>query len=190
MNIWAYIITVTIWFSFILHWTFGSIPKNRIFEIYAGSGIAFCLTLVIFGLFGGYKEAELLSIQLVGNILLYIAIVLALISLITLRVKGKPEQGFENTNVLIEGTIFGVIRHPLYLGLTIWGISQIFVIQSVISILLGILAIFCFWMSSKKEDEFNIKKFGDNYRDYMKKVPRANFLLGILRVLRNKRKQK
>lgn len=188
MNVWAYIISAVVWIGFILHWTFGSIPKHRIFEIYAGCGIGICLTLVIFGLLGWYKEALLQGLQVVGNILLYIAIALALISLITLRIKGKPEKGVEDTNVLIEGTIFGVIRHPLYLGLTIWGLSQILAIQSIISIILGILAIFCFWMSSRKEDEFNIKKFGDSYRDYMKKVPRTNFFLGIMRLLRGRKR--
>ena len=181
MNIWAYILSATIWIGFILHWTFGSIPKHRIFEIYAGSGIAFCLTLVIFGLFGWYREAVVESLQVIGNILLYIAIALALISLISLRIMGKPEKGFEDTNILIEGAIFRVIRHPLYLGLIIWGVSQIFAIQSIISIILGILVVFCFLIASKNEDEFNIKKFGNSYREYMKKVPMWNILKGLRR---------
>ena len=183
MTIWTYILAVTIWIVFILHWTFSSFPKRRIFEIYAGCGIGLCLTLVIFGLFGWYKEALSQAMQVIGNILLYLAIALALISVITLRIKGKPVKGFEDTNELIEGNIFGVIRHPLYLGLSIWGFSQIFAIQTVVATILGILAILCFWMSSRKEDEFNIKKFGDSYRDYMNKVPRTNFFLGIIRLL-------
>lgn len=188
MNIWPYILSAAIWIFFILHWIVSSFPKNKIFEIFAGCGISLCLTLIILGLFGWYKEAESLILQIVGNILLYIAIALAFISLITLRMKGKPEKGFENTNVLIEGTIFGIIRHPLYLGLIIWGVSQILAIQSIISAILGIISISCFWMSSKKEDEFNILKFGDSYRVYMKKVPRMNFVLGIIRNLRDRNK--
>jgi protein-S-isoprenylcysteine O-methyltransferase Ste14 len=184
MDIWAYIISSIIWIVFIFHWIFGSIPKRRIFEIYAGFGISFCLTLLIFGLFGWYKEASIQVIQVFGNILLFLAILLSFISLITLRIKGKPEKGFEDTNVLIEGTVFRVIRHPLYLGLSIWGVSQILSIQSIVSIIFGILALFCFWMSSIKEDEFNIRKFGDSYMDYMEKVPRINFLLGLIRLFR------
>jgi protein-S-isoprenylcysteine O-methyltransferase Ste14 len=34
-------------------------------------------------------------------------------------------------------------------------------------------------MASKKEDEFNIKKFGESYKEYMKKVPLWNFLKGL-----------
>lgn len=78
--------------------------------------------------------------------------------------------------MLIEGTIFGIIRHPLYLGFALWGIGQILAIQSTISLILGIIAIFCARMASKKEDEFNIMKFGDDYREYMQKVPMWNVL--------------
>jgi len=34
-------------------------------------------------------------------------------------------------------------------------------------------------MASKKEDEFNIKKFGDDYKKYMERVPVWNFLKGL-----------
>ena len=82
---------------------------------------------------------------------------------------------------MIEGTIFGVIRHPLYLGFTLWGIGQILAIQSIISVVLGIISIFCSWIAAKKEDEFNLKKFGNSYREYMKKVPMWNFIKGVRR---------
>jgi protein-S-isoprenylcysteine O-methyltransferase Ste14 len=35
-----------------------------------------------------------------------------------------------------------------------------------------------------KADKDGIEKFGDEYRAYMKKVPRANFLLGLTRRFR------
>jgi len=36
-------------------------------------------------------------------------------------------------------------------------------------------------MASKKEDEFNITKFGDDYREYMQKVPMWNVLKELRR---------
>jgi len=181
MYIWVYVICAIIWIGFILHWVIGSIPNHRIFEIYAGCGIGLCLSLLIFGLFDWYRKAISPIVQLTGNILLYLAIAIAIISLITLKIKGKPKKGIEDTNILIVGTIFGVIRHPLYFGLAIWAVSQILAIQSIISVIMGITAIICFWMASKKEDEFNITKFGDNYKDYMKKIPMWNVLKGLIR---------
>ena len=178
---WAYIICTAIWISFILHWTISSIPKRRVFEIYAGCGISICLTLLVFGLSSWYKMPVSEIVQFIGDILVFVAIALAIIALGTLKVRGKPEKGIEDTKVLIEGTIFGVIRHPLYLGLMIWGISQILKIQSILATILGVTAIFCFWMAAKKEDEFNINKFGDGYREYMRKVPMCNVFKGLRR---------
>jgi protein-S-isoprenylcysteine O-methyltransferase Ste14 len=33
----------------------------------------------------------------------------------------------------------------------------------------------------REEEQSNIEKFGDAYKRYMQVVPRANFLLGIIR---------
>jgi len=37
-------------------------------------------------------------------------------------------------------------------------------------------------MASKKEDAFNLRKFGDSYREYMRKVPMWNVLKGVVRL--------
>ena len=180
-NMCMYIICVGIWIGFILQWITRSIPKRRIFEIYAGCSIAVCLTLQVFGLFGSYQKANSQVLQSFGYILILIAIVLALITFITFGSKGKPIKGLEETTVLIEGTIFGVIRHPLYLGFALWGIGQILITQNITSMILGIVAIFCSWMASRKEDEFNVNKFGDSYREYMKKVPMWNVFKSLIK---------
>jgi len=55
----------------------------------------------------------------------------------------------------------------------------ILVIQSIPSTILGLVAIFCFWMASRKENVFNIEKFGDTYKDYMRRVPMWNVFRGL-----------
>jgi len=39
-------------------------------------------------------------------------------------------------------------------------------------------------MSAKTEAEYNLKKFGDEYKEYMKKVPMWNFLRGLKKLRR------
>jgi len=179
---WEYVICACIWIGFILHWITGSIPKHRIFEIFAGCSISICLTLLIFGLFGWYQQAISQVLQVIGIALICITIALALITFITLKIKGKPKKGVENTTVLIEGTIFSMARHPLYLGFALWGFGQILAIQSIISLILGVIAVFCSWIAAKKEDEYNLKKFGDSYRKYMQKVPMWNLIKGFRKI--------
>jgi len=179
---WAYVICAAIWIGFILHWIFGSIPKRRVFEIYAGCGIGICLTLLIFRLFRLFQNQKgILVLQVVGNFLYFFAILMAAITFVTIGFKGRPKGSIEDTTVLIERGIFRIVRHPLYLALALWGIGLVLLTQSFLSLGLGMTALFCFWMASKEEDEFNIKKFGDSYREYMGKAPMWNFLRGLKR---------
>ena len=40
-----------------------------------------------------------------------------------------------------------------------------------------------------RADKRLIKKFGDEYKKHMQKVPRANFFIGVIRVLQRKSKE-
>ncbi|MFX1563836.1 MAG: methyltransferase family protein, partial [Promethearchaeota archaeon] len=152
----------------------------------AGCGIALCVTLLIFGLFGWFffqpALLVLVVIQLVGGIIYVSAIVITMISIISLRLQGKPESGFEDTTTLIERGIFRVVRHPLYLGLIFWSIGLILLIQSIPTIILGIVAIICLGLAAKKEDQYNIVKWGNSYSSYMGRVPMFNFIKGLKRL--------
>jgi len=46
---------------------------------------------------------------------------------------------------------------------------------------LGIAALNLFRIAAIKETEFNIEKFGDPYRDYIKRAPMWNFFKGLRR---------
>jgi len=185
---WQYIICAVIWIGFIVHWIAGSVPKQKYFEVYAGSGIAICLTLLVLSLAGWFQsQTDILVLQILktmGSVLYVLAILLALLPLITLKFIGKPMTGIENTTIFIETGIFKIIRHPLYLSLTLWSISFILLIQNIPATILGLIALCCFLMAAKKEDEFNIKKFGDVYQGYMDKVPIWNVFRGIGKMLR------
>jgi protein-S-isoprenylcysteine O-methyltransferase Ste14 len=64
-------------------------------------------------------------------------------SIITLRHKGKPEGPDPlATTTPIDTGIFRVVRHPLYLGTALWSIALMLAFQSVISVVLGGIAIF------------------------------------------------
>jgi protein-S-isoprenylcysteine O-methyltransferase Ste14 len=187
---WACIICAVVWIGFILHWIFGSIPKRLVFEIYAGCGISICLMLLIFRLFGLFQnQKDVLVLQVVGTIFYFVAILMAVITFVTIGFKGKPKGSIEDTTVLIERGIFQIVRHPLYLALAFWSIGLVLLTQSFLSLGLGMTALFCFWMSSQKEDAFNIKKFGDSYRRYMRRVPKWNVLRGLKRTFYNAKRK-
>ena len=72
--------------------------------------------------------------------------------------------------------ITGEIYSHTGLGIffTLLTLELILVFQSVFSIVLSTVAVVCFRMGAIKEDEFNIKEFGDEYKEYMNKVPMWN----------------
>jgi protein-S-isoprenylcysteine O-methyltransferase Ste14 len=122
------------------------------------------------------RKGNILPLVYIGYDFYIPAAVFVISSHISLRHKGKPESGWEHTTNLIESSLYRIVRHPLYLGSALFTAGIILLMQSIPSTIFGLVAIFCFWMASKKEDEFNIKKFGGSYRAYMKKVPTWNFL--------------
>jgi len=69
------------------------------------------------------------------------------------------------------------------LGMAIWSIASVLVFQSILSIILCVPSALCFWLSARKDVANNIKKFGADYEEYMKKVPIWN-IFGSLRKLK------
>ena len=89
---------------------------------------------------------------------------------------------------VFSGMIFGAlpvfVRHPQYVTFIMWAIAGIFLFQHWVVILLGLPIIPLTYIDLIKADKDAIEKFGEDYKAYMKKVPRANFLLGIIRRFR------
>jgi len=184
---WTYIICALIWIvniKFIVQ----AIREQTQSEIYAHVGLPLYLTLADLSLSQpqiGKGLAEILWLRITGLILFLPSAFFVLVPIVTLEHEGKSKTSASpllsplEATIMLDTGIFKIIRHPLYFGTALWSVALILISQSILSILLGGGAIFCFWMASRKEDEFNIKKFGDRYRDYMKKVPRWNVFRGL-----------
>jgi len=170
LKVLAYIICAAIWLGIIFGWLIPVIRKRIVHEVFVacGLGIMFSLIVLVSMVWNGGDIAPLVY---TGLALYAPATALVISSFVTLKHRGTPESGWESTTVLIDSGVYRVARHPLYLGSAIFTVGFMFIIQSIPATILGLVAIFCFWMASRKEDAFNINKFGDEYREYMKKVP-------------------
>lgn len=95
-------------------------------------------------------------------------------------------KGESETIMLVTEGIYGVVRQPAHLssGLILLSITislSEWLPFSFLSVM-GIILVFVgFYYSSIEEEELNLLKWGDDYRQYMKEVPRFNFILGLLR---------
>ena len=128
----------------------------------------------------------------VGAVLyVFSGIVFGCLPVIEFRKKGRVKKGrsYIHTTKLVDTGIYSIVRHPQYVTFLLWAISGILLFQHWITILLGIPVFPLAYIDLMKADKDAIEKFGDEYRAYMKKVPRANFLLGFQKLLRRRRKQ-
>jgi protein-S-isoprenylcysteine O-methyltransferase Ste14 len=175
----AYLVCAVIWLGIIFLWIIPVARKRIIYEIYAACGVGILFSLVVFGNLAA--KSRIRPLVCIGYVFFIPAAVFVISSFISLKHKGKPKSGWEHTTKLIEGSLYRIVRHPLYLGGALFTIGIVFRVQSIPFIIFGLVAIFCFWMASKKEDEFNIKKFGDDYKEYMAKVPMWNAIRGLKR---------
>ena len=110
-----------------------------------------------------------------GYTILGIGALFFILSVFTLRRKG--------TSNVIDSGIYGIVRHPMYLGAMVMFFSHILLGQNWIVAISTIIAIVCCYLIIQFGDQRNIGRFGNGYKLYMQKVPRANFLLGIIRLL-------
>lgn len=100
--------------------------------------------------------------------------------------EGKP---FVHTTRLVTTGIYGVVRHPQYLG----GILSIFVTTLLwyphwLFGALGVLGSVVVYMGSREEDQRLIRQFGDDYGRYRQSVPGMNIFLGIIRMVQRSRR--
>ncbi len=83
---------------------------------------------------------------------------------------GRPSDGMEETTRLIKSGFFAYIRHPLYLSLILGGFGIMMKDPGCTQILLGLFNFLFVYITARIEEGEMIRKFGDEYAQYMKKT--------------------
>jgi protein-S-isoprenylcysteine O-methyltransferase Ste14 len=152
------------------------------------ASLLFILQIIV----GIYLLSEVTQIKILAyiGIGLYIfsGVVFGMLPTFEFRKKGAVKKGksYIHTTKLVDTGIYSIIRHPQYVTFILWAIAGMLLFQHWIIILLGIPVIPLIYVDLIKADKDAIEKFSDDYKQYMQKVPRANFVLGIIRLIRRK----
>ena len=134
--------------------------------------------VLIVSIYFSSKKIDLINIPLQLEISIFIlsAGVLIFVNPVLQFIKSKttvnPIQ-FEEVNKLVTSGIFKYSRNPMYLGMLMIVLSTSIFYLNVYSILTPLL--FILWINKfqiKREEEFLIEKFGDEYLSYKKKTRR------------------
>jgi protein-S-isoprenylcysteine O-methyltransferase Ste14 len=131
------------------------------------------ISLVVNTIFINITPPVIKALVYVGLVLLGIGILLLIIAIVTLRQKGTAK--------LVDTGIYGIVRHPIYLAAMIMFFSHVFLGQHLVVFISTAAAIVSCYLSMVYGDQKNIEKFGDDYVQYMKRVPRMNFATGLTR---------
>jgi protein-S-isoprenylcysteine O-methyltransferase Ste14 len=151
------------------------------------SSIASVLTIaqivLAFFLYGYGSEA----LKWAGWICLWASGIFGLLPVITFRKKGGVSKGesYMKTTLLVDTGIYAVVRHPQ--GGTAWlmiNLGVMLIAWHWTSVVLGLVSSGLVYADTFKTDQYCIEKFGEAYRRYIERVPRVNFLAGIIRLLR------
>lgn len=119
-----------------------------------------------------------------------IGMVLVMAPIVMFPRRGGVPRGksFVHTTKVVDTGIYALVRHPQYLG----GVLALFLATFLfyphwLFVVLGVPGSLILYFSTAAEEKRLLEQFGEDYRDYMQKVPPMNLLLGIARALRRRR---
>ena len=163
----------------------GSWKGNILMWVYS---ILMGLPIILVFIFFNYYSLDL--VMYAGWLVLAFSVVIILVAGYEFKKEGGPKgRRVVHTTVLVDSGIYAVIRHPQYLGFTLFVFALVLMSQHWLGLISGIAGSILFYKDILKEEQSNIEKFGDDYKRYMQKVPRMNIVAGVIRLLRHGKRE-
>jgi protein-S-isoprenylcysteine O-methyltransferase Ste14 len=72
---------------------------------------------------------------------------------------------------LLKSGLYSIARHPQYLGLFLWSLGFAVLGQRIINYIMWLTLCYSYLLLSEYEEKDLIKKYGDEYEEYRRKVP-------------------
>ncbi|MBN1797622.1 MAG: isoprenylcysteine carboxylmethyltransferase family protein [Spirochaetales bacterium] len=159
------------------------IDASHIISTIAGVFIVAQFVLMFF-----FSIEGILILKICGYVLWGIIIILGWLPVYTFKKYGGVKKGrsYIKTTKLVTKGIYSIIRHPQFLAMPLMSIALMLISQHWIVLILGIPGVVLSYLSTLGADTYCIDKFGDEYKEYMKRVPGINILLGLWRRLFSK----
>jgi protein-S-isoprenylcysteine O-methyltransferase Ste14 len=133
-----------------------------------------------------YNFLELNLLLYLGWTIFVVAMVLGWRARVAFETKGEAPEGesWLHTRTVVSTGVYSVVRHPMYLSFLLISLALVCLSQYWLNALCGAILMGLLYNDMHREEKSNIDRFGDDYRKYMKRVPRMNFVVGLIRLIR------
>ena len=121
----------------------------------------------------------------VGWVIWAISVIFGFLPIFIFKRKGDVAKGksYVHTKTLVVTGIYSIVRHPQYTAGILFSLALILMAQNWLVLSLGVILIPLLYVDIAMADKHEVEKFGDDYKRYIERVPRTNFILGIIRLL-------
>lgn len=159
------------------------------------AAVPLMLSQIIVGIIYGTLLGPCLGIEIlryVGWIVLAVGLPFFCSPAIYFPKKGRQQKGksLMDTTVVVDSGTYGIVRHPQLLGCVLLMSASILISQHWLSAIIGIPVSVWLYIELPKDERGLIIKFGDDYKRYMQRIPRMNLFLGIIRLLRRRKRER
>lgn len=107
-------------------------------------------------------------LQVISWIFLFLSIYYVITSFLLYFRHTKPDINFENSTRLVTIGLYKYVRHPMYGSLLFLGWGMFLKSINLYSIILVVVITIALFITCKVEEKEMIKKFGEDYKGYMK----------------------
>jgi protein-S-isoprenylcysteine O-methyltransferase Ste14 len=149
------------------------------------------ISQIIVGIYllSGVSQIQILAYVGAG-LYVFSGLVFGWLPVVEFRRKGGVGKGqsYIHTTQLVDTGIYSIVRHPQYVTFILWAIAGMLLFQHWIVVVVGIPIVPLTYIDLIRADRNAVAKFGDDYKGYMQKVPRMNFVVGILRLLKRRKR--
>jgi protein-S-isoprenylcysteine O-methyltransferase Ste14 len=104
--------------------------------------------------------------------------------LLTKHGRIKDGENYIQTRAVVDRGLYAITRHPQYLGYILFACGFALLSQHWTSVLLAAVGSIFFYLQAVKEERYCLAQLGEPYEQYLRRVPRFNIVLGIMRLPR------
>ena len=133
-----------------------------------------------------FTEPAIQAVTVAGWAIWILGTAFAIVPIFALRTRGRVPEGksYMETTALVSTGIYAIVRHPQggTAGILL-SLAPALIGQHWLLLILAAVGMILIYVDTFRADQACIAKFGQEYVRYMQRVPRVNFVAGLLRLL-------